>query len=440
MKGGIHALSKRATALLKAGNLQQAQKVFSQICAMDPNRPDMWSALAKTNSDLGDFVAAESAFRQVIMLSPNMATAYCNLGVVLQRRGKQDEAITCFQHAIQLDPQQVGSHYTLGNALQMRGDLAAATEAYRNAYRINSEYSGVWYVLVSVLMLQDRLEEATSIFREVLSIKPETAQQLDVFVPEACSATVHSATCDVARENRGLTIATSLAPRKFETQQQAIASWKRLGFHVVSLNSSEEIDAIRSHFKGVEFVTISRDARETHRRPYVYFDDILAYFKGSNDHICGIVNSDIILKSEQLVKFIMQEAPGSLLYGCRVDIASPNRLEGETYKYGFDYFFFDSQYLDIYPAERFCIGLPWWDFWAVLVPMLKRIPVKKLTTQVAYHVKHDTNWSPESWITLAESVGNYIGASQAPTAQTTRYYVNYVWLLIEQYCTEVTIE
>ena len=51
----------------------------------------------------------------------------------------------------------------------------------------------------------------------------------------------------------GITIATSIAPRNIELQRDAIASWKKLGLEAISVNSKEEIEAIKDFFPDVKF-------------------------------------------------------------------------------------------------------------------------------------------------------------------------------------------
>ena len=87
-----------------------------------------------------------------------------------------------------------------------------------------------------------------------------------------------------------ITIATSLAPGKdLHNQRMAINSWLKLGFKVISMNSTEEIAVLQSDFSDIEFVKVHRDGRDKFTKPYIYFDDCLAYVAESESKICGIV-------------------------------------------------------------------------------------------------------------------------------------------------------
>ena len=206
-----------------------------------------------------------------------------------------------------------------------------------------------------------------------------------------------------------ITIATSIAPgANLANQQQAISSWRRQGFRVISVNCAEEIEVLAPHFPHILFVTASRDAREKFGKPYVFFDDLLRALHEQGTPLCGIVNSDIHLLDTRLYQFVQQEAAGALLFGARLDVDSIEQCQqGEWYR-GFDYFFFDQSIITLYPAEDFCIGLPWWDYWVVLIPLINSIPVKKLVSPAAYHVRHmPGNLNSGSWIPLGLIYAKY---------------------------------
>lgn len=210
-------------------------------------------------------------------------------------------------------------------------------------------------------------------------------------------------------QNGVITIATSLAPGKnLDNQKKVINSWCKMGFKCVSINAPDEIAKLEQDFPNIEFVVAYRDARTEFGKPYIYFDDFLAYFAGSDSHICGIVNSDIYLLGEKFHPFISKEAVDSLVYGSRIDIKALDNLQGKLYEWGFDYFFFDRKIITNYPKSDFCIGLPWWDYWIILVPILCEIPVKKVTALVAYHVKHKNGWNKESSRLLKDAMLTYI--------------------------------
>jgi len=193
-------------------------------------------------------------------------------------------------------------------------------------------------------------------------------------------------------------IATSIAPKNIENQRKAVDSWIKAGFDVVSLNCKEEYDLIHRYFADIRFEIVGRGARAELGKPYIYFDDFMKFFQGSNYEICGIINSDnhLIDTDCRLGEFICREAKKGFLFGSRLEVKSLEEKNGMIFEHGFDYFFFDKQVSFIYPKNDFCIGQPVWDYWVVYIPIIKGIEVKKVVNPLAYHVSHAINWDMDN--------------------------------------------
>ncbi len=224
-------------------------------------------------------------------------------------------------------------------------------------------------------------------------------------------------------------IATSLAPKDYQIQENAVNSWLKLGFEVVSLNVYAEIDILKDHFRNIQFVEVKRSAINKYGKPYIYFDDILAYFQEIDSQICGIVNSDIRLLNPNLKNIIQAEAPGSFLYGSRIEIQSLENLNGAMLESGFDFFFFDREIISCYPQEEFCLGQQMWDWWAVLNPMAHGIPIKKIMGEFAYHVTHPQKWERDS--PLRSILLKYFPPIHQDNNMS--YYLLYMFNLINQH-------
>ena len=189
------------------------------------------------------------------------------------------------------------------------------------------------------------------------------------------------------------TIATSIAPRKHEVQLAAVNSWFECGFKVISVNTSNEISALESIYPRVKFVDAPRDSSSITGKPLIFVDDVLKALKQSQSLLYGIINSDIILRlSKWQLKQLARDARGSLVFGSRVDIESTDLMEGEFFQEGFDFFFFDNVVANVIVPSEFCLGAPWWDYWFPLIPILKGIPIARLVTPAAYHVRHEIVW------------------------------------------------
>ena len=213
-------------------------------------------------------------------------------------------------------------------------------------------------------------------------------------------------------------IVTSIAPKNQEKQRVAIDSWQALGFSIVSLNIQSEIDQLQPLYQNVLFHAVTRDAHSEAGRPLVYLDDVLLYLRQHGTRIGGIVNSDICLRADSNFRlFIAEESVNSLVFGNRIDIASIDDVYLQSldwidntvgkYEYGFDYFFFDTSIIDLYPTEAFCIGMPWWDYWMPAALLPTNINLKLLDSRIAYHVVHPTNFSDLAWRKYGMKIGKY---------------------------------
>jgi len=239
--------------------------------------------------------------------------------------------------------------------------------------------------------------------------KREVAQQKEVIQQKETAQNVERQMDFEAQRNSQLTIATSIAPKNLKKQAKAIESWTKLGFDVVSLNCGEEINILQESFPDVKFVQAKRDARNTFGKPFIYFDEFLEYFQENDCEFCGIVNSDIFLIGDKgIISFIQSQARNALVYASRVEIDSLEVLRGEVYEDGFDFFFFHKSLISCFPKSDFCMGVPWWDYWALLIPALEGFQIKKFVTPFAYHIKHSFNWDNEQWIFLAEKCFEYL--------------------------------
>lgn len=223
-----------------------------------------------------------------------------------------------------------------------------------------------------------------------------------------------------------LTIATTISPSgDLQNQQKAIASWLDMGFRVISVNPASELSKLKPFFSGVDFVPTWRDAAGKFERSFVYFDDILAALTASGSDICGIINSDIHLVGDGLASFISHQAEHAFLFGARLDVKSLDEQEKCTWFNGFDYFFFKREIIELYPPEEFCLGLPWWDYWAVLVPIAKGIPVKRIVTPIAYHLFHHSRYNLTSWFSLGHVLAKYF-TPNFPLDEKTMVLYNYM--------------
>jgi len=172
----------------QSGKLAEAQKIYRDVLARQPNNPHALHLLgviaaqlhqtdaaielirraissnpsaADYHNNLGNALRdnrlldeAAAAYRQAIHLRPDYVVALNNLGNVLCDQGQLDEGIAFYRRALQLDPNHAGAHNNLGKALRDKGMLDEAVTALHDAIRLQGDYAEAHYNLSLVLLLK----------------------------------------------------------------------------------------------------------------------------------------------------------------------------------------------------------------------------------------------------------------------------------------------
>jgi len=193
----------------QAGRLADAERIYRQILAQQPNHADAlhllgvlavqagrldtgvelirraidicstnslyYSNLGKALVDLGRFDEAIAACRQAIRLNPDFAEAHNHLGNALQDKGQLDESIAAYRQAIRLKPDHAKALHNLGTALHANGQPDEAIAAYGQALRLKPDFAEAHYSLGIALQAKGQLEEATTSYRQAIVLKPDYA-------------------------------------------------------------------------------------------------------------------------------------------------------------------------------------------------------------------------------------------------------------------------
>ncbi|UCH29368.1 MAG: tetratricopeptide repeat protein [Myxococcales bacterium] len=104
----------RGEQLLVNGRVREAQQVFEQAIADDPDDARAWLDLGLTHEAKGDLGAAQAAYRRATEIDPHFAEAFNNLGVLLREAGQLDEATAALERAVGLDPDLTAARFNLG--------------------------------------------------------------------------------------------------------------------------------------------------------------------------------------------------------------------------------------------------------------------------------------------------------------------------------------
>ena len=196
----------QAAAHHQAGRLAEAERLYRQVCAANPDhfaafhrlgvvahqlgRPEAPDILARAvalkpevaeaHNDLGvvlgargRFAEAAAAFQRATALRPDYAEAYANLAGALRRLGRTEEAVACYERVAALAPNSAGAHNNVANALMELGSLDAALAYYEKAMALAPDFAPAHYNRGVALRGQSRFTEAAASFARALALKPD---------------------------------------------------------------------------------------------------------------------------------------------------------------------------------------------------------------------------------------------------------------------------
>jgi hypothetical protein len=175
-------------------------------------------------------------------------------------------------------------------------------------------------------------------------------------------------------------------------QKRAIQSWLDMNFKVHSLNILEEAVQVREDFPNIECYPQQESGFKLTGKPVIFVNEILNFFSKKSCSRLGIINSDIVLDvSEYASNQIYEYSNNAFFFGQRLEVIDLDSKSGEVDPWGFDYFFFDKAFVDIWPQSQFCLGMPFWDHWFPLLPILHGKKVFRPRIPIGRHIPHTTS-------------------------------------------------
>jgi tetratricopeptide (TPR) repeat protein len=164
-----------ARALHQAGRLAEAEALYRQIFATDPNHADCLHLLGVIAQQRGQNELAVELIGKAIARNHRVADFHCNIGNALGALGRVGEAQAHYQRAIKLDPRHPESCNNLGNLLKDQGELPDAEKQIRRALALRPGYADAHYNLGNVLLDSGRAEEAINEYRQAITRQPRMA-------------------------------------------------------------------------------------------------------------------------------------------------------------------------------------------------------------------------------------------------------------------------
>jgi len=192
---------------------------------------------------------------------------------------------------------------------------------------------------------------------------------------------------------------TSVMPKRIETQQAALNSWRAAGLSVVSLNSPSEAAQMREHFPDVSFQIIEKPSVDARGRPLIPIAAMMQTARNVSADVCGIINSDIEFRGQPaFFDLVRRHVAGSLIFGNRIDVADRSAVGGKAFRGGYDFFLWDRNNSPLFEDGPMVLGLPWWDYWLPLHAYAKGLVIKRFATSGFIHVVHPVGYDMPTFL------------------------------------------
>jgi predicted O-linked N-acetylglucosamine transferase (SPINDLY family) len=212
---------------LHAGQHAAARDLISRALAVDPSTAIYHSSLGEVYRALGQLDQTAACYRRAILLRPDLAELHNNLGTALRDRGELDEAAACYRRALELNPGLAPSCHNLGVVLQDQGDLPAAVACYQAALELRPDDLRAQYNLGVAWEQLGRLDDAAACYRRIIERSPHDAE-------------AHKSLGYVLRQQGKIAAAAACFRRAVELKPDYAQAYNNLGNTCMELGQPDE--------------------------------------------------------------------------------------------------------------------------------------------------------------------------------------------------------
>jgi predicted O-linked N-acetylglucosamine transferase (SPINDLY family) len=157
----------------RAGNLREAERLYRNVLAAQPNHADAIHLLGVIASQSGQHAVALEMIGKAIAINPASAgDYYSNYGLALAGLGRIDEAIAAYEKSLSLRPDLAAAHSNLAEALCAKGRFAEAVGKFNRAIEIQPNFAEAHLKIGRVLAHLGETNAAASAFRRTSELQP----------------------------------------------------------------------------------------------------------------------------------------------------------------------------------------------------------------------------------------------------------------------------
>ncbi len=161
-----------------AGRLSEAEAIYRQVLAREPENPAALHLLGVASSQQGRKDVAVGLITRAIVANPRIAEFHANLALVFLEKGEPERAIQSAQQALALKNDYPDALNHLANALKQCGRIEQAIEFYNRALAINPNFVDGLNNLADALRRVGRTTEAEACYEKVLRLRGDHPEAL----------------------------------------------------------------------------------------------------------------------------------------------------------------------------------------------------------------------------------------------------------------------
>ncbi len=178
LRTNIPSLLERAAGMHQGGRLREAEKLYAQVLAAEPDNFDALHLYGVLMQQRGQPAEALRLIGQALRANAKAAPAHSNYGMVLAALNRDAEALESYERAIALQPDFAGAVNNRGNALRKLGRNEEAIASFERALALKPGYPEALNNRGNALMAMQRTTEALKSYDEALAQRPSYVDAL----------------------------------------------------------------------------------------------------------------------------------------------------------------------------------------------------------------------------------------------------------------------
>lgn len=166
---------KQGLSLHQAGQLADAQVLYSQVLELQPENFDALHLSGLIALQCKNPALAVELINRALVINPGHADAHANKANALRKLGQFESALASYDSAIQLRPAHAETHLNRGIALKELGKHTLAISSYDQAIALNPEFISAYANRGVALAALNQHESAIASFDHAIRLEPRIA-------------------------------------------------------------------------------------------------------------------------------------------------------------------------------------------------------------------------------------------------------------------------